>query len=1058
MTKLFKPVRNLLILGLSWGAASAQIVWSPSSHDANSITKTTRGTEWYKFASNSQQDYFQPNNVFESMNKIQRLALGIRLVNSGNYGGMGFLWNSNNSTLALSSGVCVTYRSPQPVTVQFTNSADAVANAQTLTASLDYKVANLTLPSGAYKGIQFLYSGAGAGASNTLDIVQVGLGTVCSSTPSTAGTSADVPTVGVSTTSSTAFWDLSSAALTTVPAATALGGTWETFAGANATVAAKSPSSKTIGFTATLSPSGTSDYPVAGISMDWLAGKDTADFSTQTGLCVTYRASKPLRLALEQAGIIYDNNGGFYNGNFFAKALPAQTSFKAVNLLFSDFTQETSWGFKTVQDLKRQLALRFEYKSNTASTNDVEILQVGFTGQCQDVDFPLTQLRSSLDTTFTEDDTLKVALSSFVLDRDSELKYTLESNSGTSLKSVTFRNDTLIAVSVLNPAGTNTLQITATDVKDPNIFASFTLTATPTNTPHAPVALNDVYNVNEDSKLVVNGPEGVLTNDYDQDNETLTLAIKNAPSHASSFTLLADGGFEYTPSANYFGTDEFTYTITDGNTTVSGKATLTIVNVNDKPTVQGSLNNLADLVEDFTTSVLVTVHKSDLGNGSNWATFADLDADNLSYMVHTNGKIRSSVVSNNTVANTFTFSLLATKDSNGLAIITLYAKDAKDSVGIAFSVNITPTDDKPTAIADSYSTTEDLPLIVTDAKGLFVNDLNPDKLPLSATIVDPLSHGTLTLGTNGDFTYTPDKNWNGKDTLTYTLTVGSAVSDTAATVVFTVAAVNDSPELAVNASIADTTVLEDFNTAVQIPTAGLFTDPEGNALTLSVASSNKLVKAVLGNTGILVLTSVRDSNGTATITLSATDGKTGTIPATLSFLVKITPVNDAPIIAQAQENLTQEAGVWTLKVPLGKLFRDPDGDVLAWEAQDQANLTFTLNDDTLSIQSDSAPAATYNLSIIASDPAGATKSMPFKLVVTEATAIHVVPLAPAQNWQQAVQQGQGRITLHDLQGRNVWNHALPVSPDLVHKAASPQNGPVILQYGDQNWLLAPAQP
>lgn len=1047
----------LSILALACGVAQAEIVWSQSEHGSNAVAKNTREAEWYKFSGNQSQDYFQPNHVTNSITKLGRLALGIRLTASSTYGGMGLNWNSDGSAQAIAKdGVCITYRSPLAFKAELKNSSDVITSYE-LPAVADYSVKQIPVAAGNYKLIQFLYSGAGTGASNTMDIVQIGLGTDCSSTPSASGTPADVPAVGTATSTSAAFWDLSSSTLTTVPGTTELGGSWETFTGTNATVTAKDQSTKAVGFTATLSPSSTSDYPAAGISMTWLAGKDTADISTKTGLCVTYRATKPLRVALEQAGIIYDNSGNFYNGNFFAQTLAAQTSFKAVNLPFSNFTQEASWGFKTVQDLKRQLALRFEYKSNTASTNDVEILQVGFTGQCQDVDFPLTQLRSSLDTTFSEDDTLKLALSSVFQDRDSELGYTIESNVGTSLKSATLRNDTLLLVSVLNPTGSNTLQIIATDTEDPSIFATFALTVTPTDKQHAPIAASDAYTVNEDTKLTIDGP-GVLANDYDLDNETLTLAIKNAPSHASSFTLLADGGFEYTPAANYYGADEFSYTITAGGTTVSGKATITVVNVNDKPTVQGSLNNLADLVEDFTTSVLVTINKSDLGNGSSWATFADLDADNLSYAVHSNGKIRTSVVSNNVAANTYTFSLLAAKDSNGLATVTLYAKDAKDSVGIAFSVNITPVDDKPTAKFDEYATTEDVPLNIAAAKGLFANDLNPDKLALSATIVDPLAHGTLTLGTNGAFSYTPEKNWNGKDTLTYTLTAGSAVSDTAATVVFTVAATNDSPELAVNASIADTTVLEDFADTIQIATAGLFTDAEGQTITLSVASSGQ-VKTVLAADGTLRITSVKDSNGTALVTLSATDGVTGSTPTTLSFYVKITPVNDAPRVIGKQSTLSQYTGNWTMKVALANIFADADGETLDYSVVDLANPACSIVGDTLYIQSLASPKGAYTVFLTAKDAAKDSAKTSFDLYIMQAPETSILPshASGASTWRFELAHSQGYATLHDLQGNALERLPLPSSPEQVLSAAQRHTGSVILRMGTRSWLLDSTQ-
>lgn len=102
----------------------------------------------------------------------------------------------------------------------------------------------------------------------------------------------------------------------------------------------------------------------------------------------------------------------------------------------------------------------------------------------------------------------------------------------------------------------------------------------------APEANNDAYSTNEDSTLTVSAP-GVLDNDSDADSgDTLTAELVSGPSHAASFTLNADGLFDYTPSANYNGPDSFTYKANDRSED-SNTATVSIsVNaVNDAPTI-----------------------------------------------------------------------------------------------------------------------------------------------------------------------------------------------------------------------------------------------------------------------------------------------------------------------------------------------------------------------------------------------------------------------------------------------------------------------------------------
>ena len=79
----------------------------------------------------------------------------------------------------------------------------------------------------------------------------------------------------------------------------------------------------------------------------------------------------------------------------------------------------------------------------------------------------------------------------------------------------------------------------------------------------APVAVDDAYNTNEDTTLNEAAP-GVLANDTDGENDTLTATLVSGPANAASFNLNSDGSFSYTPSLNFSGVDSFTYKASDG--------------------------------------------------------------------------------------------------------------------------------------------------------------------------------------------------------------------------------------------------------------------------------------------------------------------------------------------------------------------------------------------------------------------------------------------------------------------------------------------------------------
>ncbi len=76
------------------------------------------------------------------------------------------------------------------------------------------------------------------------------------------------------------------------------------------------------------------------------------------------------------------------------------------------------------------------------------------------------------------------------------------------------------------------------------------------------VAGDDSYSTDEDTVLTIAAP-GVLGNDADVDSPTLTAAVVTGPAHGT-LTLNANGSFVYTPTANFNGSDSFTYTASDG--------------------------------------------------------------------------------------------------------------------------------------------------------------------------------------------------------------------------------------------------------------------------------------------------------------------------------------------------------------------------------------------------------------------------------------------------------------------------------------------------------------
>lgn len=99
----------------------------------------------------------------------------------------------------------------------------------------------------------------------------------------------------------------------------------------------------------------------------------------------------------------------------------------------------------------------------------------------------------------------------------------------------------------------------------------------------APVANDDIFEVNEDQTLIVTQRNGLFSNDVDNEMDTYIAVLEESTRHGE-LALSDDGSFIYVPNANFFGDDQFTYRIRDEHD-LSRAATVAIkVNaVNDRP-------------------------------------------------------------------------------------------------------------------------------------------------------------------------------------------------------------------------------------------------------------------------------------------------------------------------------------------------------------------------------------------------------------------------------------------------------------------------------------------
>ncbi|MFQ5817068.1 MAG: tandem-95 repeat protein, partial [Terriglobia bacterium] len=231
------------------------------------------------------------------------------------------------------------------------------------------------------------------------------------------------------------------------------------------------------------------------------------------------------------------------------------------------------------------------------------------------------------------------------------------------------------------------------------------------------------------------------------------------------------------------------------------------------------------------------------------------------------------------------------------------------------SLSVEVLNSAPVANEASVSLDEDTLSTIT----LSATDANGD--PLTFAILTPPSHGTLgaltpVSATSATVDYTPDLNFNGDDSFSFTVSDGSAASS-AAIIPITINPVNDAPFLT---PISDQTIQENTERVISVTVQ----DVDGDPITLELvnAPSWASLGSVRLSPGFDVVTS---SEGSASFQmgLQATDDK-GASDQT-NFTVTVTNVSRDPV-ADAQTVNTDEDTVASITLTGS----DPDGDELTF--------------------------------------------------------------------------------------------------------------------------------
>jgi hypothetical protein len=463
------------------------------------------------------------------------------------------------------------------------------------------------------------------------------------------------------------------------------------------------------------------------------------------------------------------------------------------------------------------------------------------------------------------------------------------------------------------------------------------VTVTPVNDP--PAAVGDAVTIDEDTPVTLN----VLANDTDLDGDPLLVLSVTEGAHGSVL-LNPDGSATYRSEPNYYGSDSFSYTVSDGQGGLAtAEVTVTVSPLNDPPAVVGDESTTP---EDTSVNIPVVANDSDPEGDTMTVAGFTLAAHGI-VTLNPDGTLNYTPELNFNGTDGFTYTV-----SDGVLT-------TEGTVVVA----VTPVNDTPLAADDSVTTEEDTPV----ALNVLANDADVEGDALAVEGITQGMHGAVIVNPDGSLAYQPEADFNGSDAFTYTVSDGHGGSATA-TVNVEVSPANDPPV----ARDGSATGPEDLPIELVLQAA----DVDGDALTFSIVAPplHGALRALDGNR--VTYTPAPNYNGGDSLTFRASDGR-----ASADGVVRLTigPVNDPPTLGPVADQTVNEAVTLAFQLTAS----DPEGDTLTFSAADLPGAALNPATGEFTWTPDYSQAGNYAVTFTVTDPSGGSDSRTINIVVVD---------------------------------------------------------------------------